>query len=274
MLNAINKSAKNKIISPFPKRKFSQNIFYGTFDVNSDSFFKQSRKLPNLNSFQKTYKVNLNIEEESVHMALLKYIEKVNSGERGSKSSKIINIEETNETIKFDILNIYKLELRKGVLRELSKFLRPIKENNQVKIFVDGGCSGIVKTGSFGSSLYINDERKLCILGNIGPNSTNNTAEYTSINMILLILSQISDLKVGDLKIFADSQLLVRQMNKEYKIRSPHILILNTIANSLMKTLNVKESKIIHVLREYNYEADFLADTGKNQTTNSFKLYF
>jgi ribonuclease HI len=271
------KNAGHKIVRKkfFAINYFSEKIFTDN-EVLNNPIFKKIEELPNLNSFRRSYKIMLKVEENSIYPELLKYAEEVESGEKPFSGKKIINFkQQSDDKINCQILNILNFDMQNEMLREIGKILKsPNSDPQNMSIFVDGGCSGLLKTGSFGISVFSNQDRKICVLGNIGNDSTNNVAEYFSLTFILLILSQINNFKIKNLRIYADSQLLVRQIKKEYQIKTNHILILYTVLANILKKIKTEDLKIIHVLREFNKEADYLANLAKLYNSNTIKIYF
>lgn len=85
---------------------------------------------------------------------------------------------------------------------------------------------------------------------------TNNGAEYSS---LLLALNEALTLGATELKIIADSELMVKQMNGIYKVKSPNIKDLYLEALKLSKKF--KKFSIKHTLRENNKDADRLANS-------------
>ncbi len=92
--------------------------------------------------------------------------------------------------------------------------------------------------------------------GNVGGSNTNNVCEYMAL-MYGLILCKLIKIDKG-LTIITDSQLLEKQIKKEYKLKTPHILLLNKMILDLLNYF--ANYKITHVLRENNKDADFLAN--------------
>ena len=60
------------------------------------------------------------------------------------------------------------------------------------------------------------------------------------------------------LKVFSDSELLVKQMNGEYKVRHPALQKLYEQAQRLARPF--QHFSIHHVLRRYNLDADLLVN--------------
>jgi ribonuclease HI len=67
------------------------------------------------------------------------------------------------------------------------------------------------------------------------------------------------------LKVLSDSELLVKQMKGQYRVKSPGLLELYERARALVRKL--EHFSIEHVLRQYNREADALV----NQVLDSRK---
>lgn len=81
--------------------------------------------------------------------------------------------------------------------------------------------------------------------------TTNNVAEYTA---VLSALERCKDLGAEEVEMRMDSELVVKQMNGEYKVKSPHL------AQIFLKIHNLKTAfrrvTFHHVRREQNTEAD------------------
>lgn len=84
---------------------------------------------------------------------------------------------------------------------------------------------------------------------------TNNYAEYAA---LLHGLELSYDIGAIDIEILSDSQLLVRQIQGTYKVRSSNIMPLYRNAMKLLEKFN--SATIVHIEREQNREADKLAN--------------
>ena len=87
--------------------------------------------------------------------------------------------------------------------------------------------------------------------------ATNNVAEYKA---LLLGLERALALGVRRIEVRADSELLVKQIKGEYRVKSPKLLPLYQAALALLARF--EESRLVHVRREQNAEADRLANAG------------
>jgi len=121
--------------------------------------------------------------------------------------------------------------------------------------FIDGGARG--NPGPAGYGVVIEDEvgRPVAELSEYLGRQTNNYAEYSGL-LAALTYTIRHDLKA--LKVVSDSELMVKQINGEYKVSSPTLKELHERAMKLIDQLDCFEIK--HVLREKNREADRLAN--------------
>ena len=84
--------------------------------------------------------------------------------------------------------------------------------------------------------------------------ATNNIAEYTALIEGLKEAKKLT----GRLKICSDSELMVKQLNGEYKVKNENLRDKLIAARELEKEF--ESVKYSHVMREYNSEADMLAN--------------
>ena len=68
------------------------------------------------------------------------------------------------------------------------------------------------------------------------------------------------EISVSNVSIFADSELVVRQINGDYKVKNERMAVLHKKTHELLSKLN--SWVINHVLREKNTEADDLSKKG------------
>jgi ribonuclease HI len=120
---------------------------------------------------------------------------------------------------------------------------------------IDGGARG--NPGPAGYGVVIEDEvgRPVAELSEYLGRRTNNYAEYSG---LLAALSYALKHGFKALKVISDSELMVRQINGQYKVSSP---TLKELYERAMKKIDQLDSfEIRHVLREKNREADRLAN--------------
>lgn len=124
---------------------------------------------------------------------------------------------------------------------------------NELEIYIDGASKGNPGPSGVGVVICSGGETIKNISSYIG-NATNNIAEYTA---LIYALQEALILKAGAIKIKTDSQLLHRQLKKEYKVKSPNILGLYNQALHLLSAF--KQVSIVNIPREENRGADKLA---------------
>ena len=87
--------------------------------------------------------------------------------------------------------------------------------------------------------------------------TTNNVAEYTA---LLLGLRRALELGVERIEVRADSQLLIRQLGGQYRVKSEQLRPLYEAARELL--VQFASTRLQHVPRAQNSEADRLANEG------------
>jgi ribonuclease HI len=90
--------------------------------------------------------------------------------------------------------------------------------------------------------------------------TTNNVAEYQA---LLLGLEEARKLEVKNLRVLADSELMVKQLTGRYRVKSPHLLPLWRAAVHALKKFEAWA--IAHVPREENRLADEAANQAIDQ---------
>ncbi len=120
-------------------------------------------------------------------------------------------------------------------------------------LFVDGGARG--NPGPAGAGVMLEEGEKVVRFGEYLGEATNNVAEYKA---LLLGLQAAIDMGVRELEIRSDSELMVRQLNGQYKVKSPVLMDLYFSAIKLLS--GFRKSSLKHVPREENKEADRLAN--------------
>lgn len=143
----------------------------------------------------------------------------------------------------------------KDIQSFLFKLADTFKPAEVVTIYVDGASRGNPGDAGIGIFIKTEDGRALVKTGRYIGKTTNNVAEY---HALIAALQEAKSIGAKAVKIFADSELMVKQINAEYKVRSPGLLPLYKEAHALLMTFNRYD--IIHINREENTEADRLAN--------------
>ena len=124
------------------------------------------------------------------------------------------------------------------------------------ELFVDGASDLKTNTAGIGGVLH---SRDMEILSFADPlyNKTNNEAEYLAlIKGLNVALSK----NIKNIVIYADSELIVRQVNGIYKVKNVRMRELHmTVSNKLKK---IPKWDIRHIGRERNKRADELSKIG------------
>jgi ribonuclease HI len=121
-------------------------------------------------------------------------------------------------------------------------------------LYVDGACSG--NPGPCGSAAILKDPDGTTVLERMrafGP-ATNNVAEYQA---VILGLEMAAELRPRRLTIRSDSELMVRQLAGEYRVKATHLKPLYDQVRRLLRPFDSVE--IEHIPREKNTEADKLS---------------
>jgi ribonuclease HI len=127
--------------------------------------------------------------------------------------------------------------------------------SGHIKVFTDGASRGNPGPAAIGIVFYDSNDQALGDHKETLGDQTNNYAEYMAVIRAMEICTQHP---VDSLDFYCDSQLLVKQMLGEYKVKAPQIKPLFEQAKNLVGQF--KKVGFFHVRREFNKEADALAN--------------
>ncbi len=128
-----------------------------------------------------------------------------------------------------------------------------------ITAYIDGGARGNPGPAGYGVYIQLQDGTVEELHGGLGI-ATNNVAEY---NGLLAALKWTIDHGHRRLHIRADSELLVKQMRGEYKVKNPGLQPLAARARALVSQLD--QVRFEHVRREHNKDADRLSNVGMDE---------
>lgn len=130
-------------------------------------------------------------------------------------------------------------------------------EQEEWLLMVDGAARG--NPGDAGCGAAICDENGALVkeLSRYLGRTTNNVAEYEG---LLMGLDALIELGRKRIRVQSDSQLLVRQLNGEYRVKDEKLKVLYQRAQTLLRQFD--SCRIVHVYREMNKVADRLANRG------------
>ena len=125
----------------------------------------------------------------------------------------------------------------------------------KAKLSTDGGARGNPGPAAYGYVLETDDGTVLDARGKAIGVATNNVAEYRA---LVEGLRKALELGVQELEVVSDSELLVRQMTGEYKVKNETLRELNEEAETLARKLD--RVRYTAVRREHNELADRLVN--------------
>ncbi|MCZ0932285.1 MAG: ribonuclease HI family protein [Oligoflexia bacterium] len=126
----------------------------------------------------------------------------------------------------------------------------------RVFIYTDGASRG--NPGPCALGLQVFDSKKNLIYEEssyLEDKNTNNFAEYKAVIRAFELAVQN---KIQELTLFSDSELLIRQLQKKYKVKSQNIKTLFMECQSFLK--QIPQAEFQHIPREQNKGADALAN--------------
>lgn len=130
--------------------------------------------------------------------------------------------------------------------------------NNEITVFSDGGSRG--NPGPSACGFIISRGKSILFKDGVylGVN-TNNFAEYMGVyHSLKWIVENVEIDKDINIKYFLDSELLVKQLNGLYKVKSPNLKNIYYDIKKMVQTIPL--IKFIHVYREKNEIADSLVN--------------
>ena len=125
----------------------------------------------------------------------------------------------------------------------------------RLRLYSDGAARGNPGLAGAGAVLVEPSGQVVDKLGKFLGRQTNNYAEYMG---LLMGLKRARELGVREVEVFADSELMIRQLGGRYQVKSPSLrpLYLETL-----QVLNDFERvKLVHVPREMNRAADEMSN--------------
>lgn len=127
-------------------------------------------------------------------------------------------------------------------------------------MFADGGARGNPGPAAAAFVVYDDGGKVVGEGGDFIGEATNNVAEYKAVILAMKwILDKKRDLGPGRVDFYLDSQLVVRQLNGDFKIKSSTLLPLAAAIKKAEQLLKVPVS-FSHVGRDNNKMADSLVN--------------
>ena len=138
------------------------------------------------------------------------------------------------------------------------------KDADLIVVNVDGASKGNPGESGIGVAIFDKDLNLIDEACDYLGVATNNVAEYKALILGIKLSTKYNAKRV----LFkADSELMVKQIKGEYRVKNAQLKLLFTEAQGLLKKL--PNWKIMHVPREENKEADLLANKGVEMSIKS-----
>jgi len=134
-----------------------------------------------------------------------------------------------------------------------------------VELYFDGASKG--NGGPSGAGYWVKCEDSSYGGYKFLGNATNNVAEY---NGLILGLKNLGKYREHQIKVYGDSKLVICQMNRIWKVKAEHLILLWNEAQELIK--DFKDISFIHIDRSLNSKADLLANLAIRSKTPTLTL--
>lgn len=166
----------------------------------------------------------------------------------------MFNIEKYEGVIDRDI-RLQSIAIAKGEISPTKK--EPVKSPREaINIYTDGGSRGNPGISGCGCVIKLGD-KVIKVNKNLGV-GTNNEAEYEAVILALKTLEQIG-VSNASVNFYADSQLVVKQLSREWKIKEQRMLLLAKKIWDHIKNLGLT-CTFNYIPRNENSAADKLAN--------------
>jgi len=111
----------------------------------------------------------------------------------------------------------------------------------KAKLSTDGGARGNPGPAAYGYVLEAEDGTVLAAHGETIGTATNNVAEYRA---LVAGLEKAHELQVDEVEVVSDSELLVKQMRGEYKVK-----------NEILRELSIQAARLASQIGNVSYTA-------------------
>lgn len=125
----------------------------------------------------------------------------------------------------------------------------------RIKLYTDGGARGNPGPAGIGAVLKDEENKTIAKLSKYLGETTNNQAEYKA---LIAGLEKAKEIGGEEVECYLDSELVVKQMLREYKVKDKNLAPLFVRVWNL--SLGFKKVSFKHIMREYNQEADRLVN--------------
>lgn len=130
----------------------------------------------------------------------------------------------------------------------------------RTRLFTDGAARGNPGPAGAGAVIMNPQGHIVAKVGKFLGENTNNYAEYMG---LILGLRRAKAMGIKELEVFADSELVVRQLNGEYQVKAENLKGLFEEARQLLSAFS--EVRVRHIRREENEAADEMSNRAIDQ---------
>ena len=139
---------------------------------------------------------------------------------------------------------------------------RPVEPGpaTRMRLYTDGAARGNPGPAGAGAVIMGPQGQIVAKVGKFLGENTNNYAEYMG---LILGLRRAKAMGIKELEVFADSELLVRQLNGQYQVKAENLKALFEEARQLLSTFAAVTVR--HIRREENEAADEMSNRAIDQ---------
>jgi len=120
-----------------------------------------------------------------------------------------------------------------------------------LNLYTDGGARGNPGPAAGGYVIKTDNGEIIAREGKYLGEATNNQAEYQG---LILGLTKVVELKAEEVSVFMDSELIVNQLQRKYKVKNAELA--NLFVKAWNITLGFEKIEFKHIVRALNKEAD------------------
>jgi ribonuclease HI len=135
-----------------------------------------------------------------------------------------------------------------------------------LSIHIDGASRGNPGEAGFGIFVTGEDGRPVAELYGYLGRASNNVAEYQA---LLHALRYALHRGARRVRVFSDSELVVKQIDGRYRVKHPDMLPLHRDASALLRQF--AQASVTHVRREQNKDADRLANRALDEKASKLE---
>jgi ribonuclease HI len=143
---------------------------------------------------------------------------------------------------------------------------RPGDAPEALHIHIDGASRGNPGEAGFGVHVTTPEGEEVARLFGYLGRATNNVAEYQA---LIHALRYAHARGARELRLFSDSELVVKQIGGQYKVKHPDMIPLHREAATLLRRF--ERATLRHVRREQNREADRLANQALDEQASKLE---